>query len=176
MNDKLRTLKDLHEKAITEILNDGSIKDLDKILTKFGEQNGYPVIFVVTAKTFDPPKEDIAHSAIITDQLDVKCFKSNEMHEAADYAQKISGVLGAFDPRIDSKEFQKELDKQKRIQTVNNNAMIEHFNKMVEKYKLQDLVTQVEATGQNEFTAILPLITAPEDRQYYYNSVIRHLQ
>lgn len=176
MNDKLRTLKDLHEKAITEILNDGSIKDLDKMLTKFGEQNGYPVIFVVTAKTFDPPKEDIAHSAIITDQLDVKCFKSNEMHEAADYAQKISGVLGAFDPRIDSKEFQKELDKQKRIQTVNNNAMIEHFNKMVEKYKLQDLVTQVEATGQNEFTAILPLITAPEDRLYYYNSVICHLQ
>lgn len=174
MNDKLRTLKDLHEKAITEILNDGSIKDLDKMLTKFGEQNGYPVIFVVTTKTFDPPKEDIAHSAIITDQLDVKCFKSNEMHEAADYAQKISGVLGAFDPRprIDSKEFQKQLDKQKRFQTAQSNVMINHFNKMVEKYKLQDFVMQVEAAGQNSFTAILPFITDPEDRMHYQQNLL----
>ena len=72
--------------------------DLDKGLTKFGEQNGFPVIFVISNKVFDPPQKDPVSGSLTISQTDVKMFKGKEMHEASAYARKVMGQLGIYNP------------------------------------------------------------------------------
>lgn len=88
------------DKLITEIFTERYKKDLDKMLMEFGKQNRFPVFFVISTKTFNPPKKDPIHETIITSQIEVKCFKSNEKLAAVNYAQKVLGTLGIFHPQI----------------------------------------------------------------------------
>ena len=74
-------------------------KQIDKGLTEFGKQNGFPVIFVITNKNYNPPKHDEFKGVYITDESEVTCFKKNEMKKAAEFAQSVNGELGVFDPK-----------------------------------------------------------------------------
>ena len=65
------------------------------------------------------------------------------------------------------KEFQKKLDDDNRIQKVTASSLISCFDEMVKKYNLHDFVKQVEAHGQNQFSAILPFISDPDDLLRY---------
>lgn len=65
------------------------------------------------------------------------------------------------------KEFQKKLNDDNRIQKVNASSLIRIFDEMVKKYNLHNFVKQVVASGQNQFSAILPFISDPDDRSRY---------
>ncbi|MBR6448328.1 MAG: hypothetical protein IKS96_07410 [Fibrobacter sp.] len=85
-------------KSALDILSEQNRRDVEKYLDKFGEQNGYPVIFVTTFRQFDPPKEDIVHEAFINTEFNIQMFKKSEMREAADFARRNGGELWIFDP------------------------------------------------------------------------------
>lgn len=75
---------------------------------------------------------------------------------------------------MDSKEFQKIIDRNTKINEIEANVLIGIFNKMVEKYKLKDFVKEVETKGKNAFTAIIPFISDPDDAANYQSEIIRH--
>lgn len=87
-------------KSTINILSEQNKRELEKYLAKFGEQNGYPVIFVTTFRQFDPPKEDIVHNAFINTEVNIQMFKKSEMREAADFARRNGGELGIFNSKI----------------------------------------------------------------------------
>ena len=80
-------------------LNEYQLKIIDKGLNEFGAQNGFPVIFVISTKKYDPPKHDVLNYRFITEESEIKCFKKDEMEKAADYAQSVNGEIGVFDPK-----------------------------------------------------------------------------
>ena len=86
--------------SIKEIFTEKFKKELDKTLMEFGKQNGFPVFFVISVKTFSPPQINPINKSITTSQTDVKFFKSSEKLAAANYAQKVLGTLGIFHPQI----------------------------------------------------------------------------
>jgi hypothetical protein len=88
------------KKSTLNIFSERNKRELEKYLAKFGEQNGYPVIFVTTLRTFDPPKEDIVHEALITTEVNITMYKKSEMREAADFARRNGGELGIFNSEI----------------------------------------------------------------------------
>ena len=103
-------------KSMLDIFSEQNRREIGKYLDKFGEQNGYPVIFVTTFRQFDPPKEDIVHEAFINTELNIQMFKKSEMHEAADFARRNGGELGIFDPRSKDEQI-KDLEKKvKRLE------------------------------------------------------------
>ena len=103
-------------KSTLNIFSEQNKRELEKYLAKFGEQNGYPVIFVTTSRTFDPPKEDIVHEALITTEVNIQMFKKSEMREAANFAIRNAGELGIFDPRSKDEQI-KDLEKKvKRLE------------------------------------------------------------
>lgn len=87
-------------KSTLNILSEQNKRELEKYLAKFGEQNGYPVIFVTTFRQFEPPKEDIVHNAFIDTEVNIQMFKKSEMREAADFARRNGGELGIFKSEI----------------------------------------------------------------------------
>ena len=103
-------------KSALDILSEQNRSKTEKYLAKFGEQNGYPVIFVTTFRQFEPPKEDIVHHAFINTEVNIQMFKKSEMHEAADFAIRNAGELGIFDPRSKDEQI-KDLEKKvKRLE------------------------------------------------------------
>jgi hypothetical protein len=104
------------KKSTLNIFSERNKRELEKYLAKFGEQNGYPVIFVTTLRTFDPPKEDIVHEAFINTEVNITMYKKSEMREAADFAMLNGGELGIFAPRSKDEQI-KDLEKKvKRIE------------------------------------------------------------
>lgn len=87
-------------KSALGFLSERDRSETEKYLAKFGEQNGYPVIFVTTLKKFDPPKKDIVHEAIINTEFNIQMFKKSEMHDAVDFARRNGGELGIFNSEI----------------------------------------------------------------------------
>ena len=87
-------------KSAQDILSEQNRREVEKYLAKFGEQNGYPVIFVTTFRQFDPPKEDIVHEAFINTEFNIQMFKKSEMHDAVDFAMRNGGELGIFNSEI----------------------------------------------------------------------------
>lgn len=85
-----------HTKSALDILSEQNRSKTEKYLAKFGEQNGYPVIFVTTLRQFEPPKEDIVHDALIDTEINIQMYKKSEMREAADFAVRNGGELGIF--------------------------------------------------------------------------------
>lgn len=85
-------------KSALDFLSEQNRIDTEKYMAKFGEQNGYPVIFVTTFRQFDPPKEDIVNKAFINTEINIQMFKKSEMRKAADFARRNGGELGIFDP------------------------------------------------------------------------------
>ena len=73
---------------------------------------------------------------------------------------------------MENKEFQKKINEDKRIHTIEVNALIDIFNKMVDKYGLKDFVRQVEMSHQNAFAAIIPFISDPDDAANYQSHLI----
>lgn len=87
-------------RSIKEIFIEKFKKELDKTLMEFGKQNGFPVFYVISVKTFSPPQIDPINKSITTSQTDVKFFKNSEKLDAANYAQKVLGTLGIFHPQV----------------------------------------------------------------------------
>ena len=99
-----------------DILSEQNRREMEKYLAKFGEQNGYPVIFVTTFRQFDPPKEDIVHEAFINTEFNIQMFKKSEMHDAVDFARRNGGELGIFDPRSKDEQINDLKKKVKRLE------------------------------------------------------------
>lgn len=103
-------------KSALDFLAEQNRSETEKYLAKFGEQNGYPVIFVTTFRQFEPPKEDIVHNAFINTEFYIQMFKKSDMPKAADFARRNGGELGIFDPRSKDEQI-KDLEKKvKRLE------------------------------------------------------------
>lgn len=103
-------------KSALNFLSEQNRSKTEEYLAKFGEQNGYPVIFVTTFRQFEPPKEDIVHKAFINTEVNITMYKKSEMREAADFAMLNGGELGIFDPRSKDEQI-KDLEKKvKRLE------------------------------------------------------------
>ena len=70
-------------------------KDAGKDMEKFGIEHGFPVIFVV-----ERMKNEL--DEISENKFKFTFFKKDQMHEAAQFAKKYDGELGAFDPNRDA--------------------------------------------------------------------------
>lgn len=103
-------------KSALDNFSEQNRREAEKYLAKFGEQNGYPVIFVTTFRQFDPPKEDIVHEALITTEVNIQMYKECEMREAADFARRNGGELGIFDPRSKDEQIKDMEKKVKRLE------------------------------------------------------------
>lgn len=95
-------------KSNLDFLSEQNKREIEKYLAKFGEQNGYPVIFVTTFRRFEPPKEDIVHEAFINTEVNIQMFKKSGMREAADFARRNGGEIGTFDNRCAEKIYNDE--------------------------------------------------------------------
>lgn len=73
---------------------------------------------------------------------------------------------------ISSKDFRNKIVEKEEEYKEKTNSLIEHFNKMVEKYNLQDFVKKVEESFQNPFIAILPFIKDAKDLEEYHHHII----
>jgi hypothetical protein len=104
------------KKSTLNIFSERNKRELEKYLAKFGEQNGYPVIFVTTLRTFDPPKEDIVHEAFINTEVNITMYKKSEMREAADFAMLNGGELGIFAPRSKDEQIKDLEEKVKSLE------------------------------------------------------------
>ena len=71
-------------------------KVIDEKAIAFGNKHGFPVIFVMCHALETNGSKTEAKGSF-------KFFKGNQMHEAADFAQKNLGTLGVFDPNGFSK-------------------------------------------------------------------------
>lgn len=65
-------------------------KIADKDLESFGKEHGFPVIFVL-----QPIENEIGK---FENKFKLTMFKKDQMHKAAEYARKVMGHLGIYNP------------------------------------------------------------------------------
>lgn len=68
--------------------------------------------------------------------------------------------------------FQQLKDEINKFEKLKTDSIIDCFNKMVEKYNLQDFVRKVEVSGRSPFIAILPFISNHKDLEEYHNRLV----
>ena len=96
-------------KSMLDILSERIDSDLNKRLTKFGETNGFPVVFVFYQTLKD-------ENGVSKATCDIKMYKSDEKQDARLFALKHAGEFGIFDPRSKDEQI-KDLEKKvKRLE------------------------------------------------------------
>lgn len=96
-------------KSMLDILSERIDSDLNKRLTEFGENNGFPVVFVF----YQTLKNE---NGVSMATCDIKMFKFDEKQDARLFAIKHAGEFGFFDPRSKDEQI-KDLEKKvKRLE------------------------------------------------------------
>lgn len=70
------------------------------------------------------------------------------------------------------RQYEKKIKEKEELEKIKINSLTDCFNKMVEKYNLQDFVKKVEESFQNPFIAILPFIQDAKDLEEYHHHII----
>lgn len=73
---------------------------------------------------------------------------------------------------LELRKFEKKIKEEEEFEKLKTDSIIDCFNKMVEKYNLQDFVRKVEVSGQSPFIAILPFISNHKDLEEYHNRLV----
>lgn len=96
-------------KSMLDILSEQIDSDLNKLLTEFGEKNGFPVVFVFYQTTKN-------ENGVRKSTCDIQMFKYEDKTYAQLFAMRNCGEFGIFDPRSKDEQI-KDLEKKvKRLE------------------------------------------------------------